>query len=137
VVLVCVVYVLYYTTQPNKHKGGVTTQPKRMRGLEKTRILVFFVFCVIIWWFESWSSGVVCFCFAMQNVFFLFFVCFLFFFVLFFFVFFCFFCFFWCFLMFFDTFFDFCFTGFELVFLMFLGVFLILFFNFNLIYLIF
>ena len=57
-------------------------------------------------------AGVVCFCFAMQNVFFLFFVCFLFFFVLFFFVFFCFFCFFWCFLVFFWYFFWFLFYRF-------------------------
>ena len=113
-VLSGVVYMLYYTTtqhkrawryyitQPNKHKGGVTTQPKSRRGLEKTRILVFFVLCVIMWWFRSWSLwALFVFVLHCKTYFFYFlyvFCFFLFCFFLFFFVFFVFFCVFWCFL---------------------------------------
>ena len=102
----CVYVILYNPIQPNPNedKGGVTTQPKRMRGLEKTKILIFFVLCVIIWWLWSWSlRALFVFVLRCKTIIYIFFV-FCVFFVFFCFVFFCFFLFFLFFLVFFGVF---------------------------------
>jgi hypothetical protein len=125
-VVLCICYTIQHNT--NEHEGGATTQHKRGRGLEKTRILVFFVLFVLL--YDGLSRGArALFVFVLRCKTYFFYFLYVFCFVLFcFFLFFlCFFVFFGVFWWFFDTFFDFCFTGFELVFLMFFGAFLILF----------
>ena len=132
----CVYVILYNNPTQTSMKEELQPNPKGGEDWRKRGFCFFlFYYCFIMVLVEL--VGVVCFCFALQNIlhtFFCFLYVFCFFLFCFFLFFLCFFVFFGVFWWFFDTFFDFCFTGSELVFLMFFGGFLILFFNFNLIY---
>lgn len=130
-VLDCVVYVLYYTTQPKRaYQFNKEELQPNTKGCEDWRRRGFWFFLFYVLLYDGLSRGArALFVFVLRCKTYFFYFLYVFCFVLFcFFLFFlCFFVFFGVFWWFFDTFFDFCFTGFELVFLMFFGAFLILF----------
>ncbi len=104
-VLSCVVCMLYYITQHKRaQRRSYNTTQKEARTGENEDFVFFCFMCCYIMVLVVELAGVVCFCFALQNVLHTFF-CFL-----------CVFC-----------FFLFCFFLFFLFFLVFFGVFLILF----------